>query len=293
MSALPPLPCDVALIGAGSVGTGVTALLAERGQRIVGVASRSSESAGRAAHRLSAPVFQMDAPVAADVYLIGAGAAAFDSIVSDLVAGADLTGRVVVHFSGAHGIAPLEPVALAGAHRCALHPVQACPNPEATIRNLPGSAWGVTTSSGAEQWATSFVELLGGHPVPVPETDRVAWHSAAVITSNGIAALLGAGERILAAAGVSDPGSVLAPLAAGTLSNARLGGGGAQTMTGPVVRAELDVIRLHAQALDAIEPELGHLYRAVSDLIARVAVASDRVEPSAVAALRDSLGRRS
>ena len=289
MSFLPPLPLDVALIGAGRVGTAVAALLAERGQRIVGVASRTRSSAHGSAGRLATEVFDLDSPVAADLYVIGTGSAAIASVTEQLAATAELAGRVVVHLSGSDGIEPLSAARAGGAHVCALHPVQACPDVEAGIRNLPGSTWGVTTSEGAGKWAADLVRLLNGDPVAVAEADRVAWHAAAVVTSNGIAALLAAGEQILAGLQITDPVSVLSPLAKGTVANATLGGGGAATLTGPVVRGEFDIVREHAAALEEVDTELRDLYMLVTKLIARVAIGSGRLIRSDADRLEKSL----
>ena len=289
MSSLPPLPLDVALIGAGRVGTAVAALLAKRGQRIVGVASRTSTSADRSARVLATEVFDLDSPVTADLYVIGTGSAAIAPVTERLAATIELAGRVVVHLSGSDGIEPLSAARAGGAHVCALHPVQACPDVEAGIRNLPGSTWGVTTCQGAEEWAADLVRLLDGDPVSVAEVDRVAWHAAAVVTSNGIAALLAAGEQILAGLQVTDPVSVLGPLAQGTIGNATLGGGGAATLTGPVVRGELDVVRAHAAALGEVDKELRDLYMLVTRLVARVAIGSGRLVRSDVDRLEKSL----
>lgn len=292
MSTLPAAPFDVALIGAGSVGTGVAALLAERGQRIVGVSSRSTGSKERAGALLSAPVSDVESLPPADVYLLGAGPGAFEEI-QDRLRDVDLHGRVLVHFSGAHGVDALAASVARGAHACALHPVQACPSVETAVRNLPGSTWGVTCSEGAIDWGAGFVRLLDGSPIEVPEEDRVAWHSAAVITSNGIAALMGAGERILRGLGIEDPVAVLGPLAAGTVANARGGGGGGATLTGPVVRGEHDVVRMHVDRLAAVDSELAEIYAAVSALIARIARASGRIDAAQMSELEATLRRSS
>ena len=278
MSSLPLPPFDVALVGAGRVGTGVAALLVRAGQSIAGVASRSQASADRAAELLAAPTSRIGDLADADVYLIGTGVDAIEDVVRELATATDLKGRIVVHFAGAAGIQPLDPARDEGAHVCALHPVQACPDIDAAIRNLPGSTWGMTTSEGAETWATDFVALLGGRAVPVAENDRPAWHAAAVVTSNGIAALMASGEAILEGLGVTEPERVLGPLAAGTVTNARLGGGGAATLTGPVVRGEVDVVRTHVAAL-MHQPRLAAVYRSVSRSIADVAAASGRLDP--------------
>lgn len=250
-------PLRVSLVGAGRVGTAVAVLLAEAGHDVVGIASRSEPSRRRAAELLRAPAFDASSMPPSDLVLLGVPDDQIASAAA-LVAPRLGPGAAVCHFAGAWGIAPLEAALERGAGACALHPVQACPDVPSAIRRLPGSAWGVTCSDdGWSAWARALVERsLGGAVFEVAETDRALWHAAAVTTSNGIAALLAGGEAMLEAIGVSHPTEVLGPLAAGTIANARAGGGGARTLTGPVVRGEVATIARHVAALRERAPEL-------------------------------------
>jgi len=277
----PTTPLRLALIGAGRVGTAVTELLRRRGHVVAGVASRSAESARRAADFLDADVFDHYTSLpAADVVLLGVPHGAIEAVAS-LVAGRLQTGArsVVVHFAGAAGIAPLTPVLDAGAGAAALHPVQACPDLRSALARLPGSAWGVTTSAGLEAWATEFIAReLSGDPVVVAEEHRPLWHAAATITSNGIAALLATGETLLASIEVEAPERVLGPLAAGTVTNAAAGGGGAATLTGPVVRGESETIAAHLEHIIGAAPHLVEDYARVVRVIVAAALRARRID---------------
>ena len=267
-----PLPFEFALVGAGRVGSAVALLLSAAGHKPVGVASRSTASAERAAAAVDAPVFDLDEPIAADVYLIGTPLDAVKDTAVRASRGAR-EGSIFVHFAGAAGIEPLKGLGRAAA----LHPVQACPDVEAGVRNLPGSAWGVTCSPGLERWSQRFVADLDGLPVAVREEDRPVWHAAAVVTSNGIAALFADGELILEELGIESPERVLGPLAAGTVANARLGGGGAATLTGPVVRGETATIDAHFETLKRRREDLAAAYRDASLLVLRAAHRAGRI----------------
>jgi predicted short-subunit dehydrogenase-like oxidoreductase (DUF2520 family) len=194
-----------------------------------------------------------------------------------------VAGAIVVHFAGVIGTAPLTDHL---ADVAALHPVQACPDVETAIRRLPGSAWGVTTTAGKEDWGSRFVRTLGGEPVPVAENDRVLWHAAAVTTSNGIAALLRLGEELLDEIGVSRPLDVLGPLAAGAVVNARSGGGGGRTLTGPVVRGDLATVEMHLRDLKSRAPELLSRYLQVTRSILDSAAAAGRIDEERMRALQ-------
>jgi predicted short-subunit dehydrogenase-like oxidoreductase (DUF2520 family) len=285
-----PFPFSFVLVGAGRVGTAVSRLLIDAGHAISGVASRSASSAERAAHFLDAPVFSLDVALPeADVVLLGLPDAAIEPVATAL-ARHDVTGRAVWHCSGSLGLGPLEPVLDKGALGCALHPVQACPDVATAVARLPGSAWGVTSSPEAAGWAARVVtESLHGTPVTVADADRPAWHSAAAIVSNGVAALMSAGEAVLASISVDAPEAVLGPLAAGTVANAVEGGGGGATLTGPVVRGEADVIRRHLDALRVVGGNLARSYELVTAIVIDQALRTGRLQQDVAAEMRGLL----
>jgi predicted short-subunit dehydrogenase-like oxidoreductase (DUF2520 family) len=137
----------------------------------------------------------------------------------------------------------------------------------------------VTCPEELRSWAFALVEQdLRGHPVAVAEEARPLWHAASVTTANGIAALLAAAEAMLSAANIADPIRVLGPLAAGAVANAREGGGGGATLTGPVVRGETDTVRKHLEAITRIAPGLESAYRTVSRSIIDSARRSRRID---------------
>ena len=281
----------VALVGAGNVGTAVAHLLSRKDHEIVGVASRTPDSAFRASERLKAGVYRVEDLPDADLVLLGVSDGAIESVAVE-VAPRVREGSFVSHFAGSFGPSILGPVMDVGASACAIHPVQACPSVDAGIARLPGSAWGVTCSDpGAEDRMVELIyESLGGIPVVLPEAMRPTWHAAAVMTSNGIAALMAVGESLLAEIGVDDPSRILGPLAAGTVENARAGGGGAATLTGPVVRGEKDTLRRHLAALAQRTAVHDRRYRLVASLIVRVAVDAGRIDDAAAEELIEEFG---
>ena len=290
MAKSPPSPFSFVLIGAGRVGTAVAVLLQRAGHRPVGVSSRTKDSAQRASERLDCPVFELDASIDADVVLIGAPDGAIGEVAAGLRSGMS-RGTTVVHFAGSLGLSVLESVVAAGGHAAALHPVQACPDVDTAIARLPGSAWGITCDEAIQPWARSVVtEDLDGHPVMVPEDARPLWHAAAVTTSNGIAALLATGESLLDAIHIESPEGVLGPLASGTIQNAIEGGGGAATLTGPIIRGETEVVKRHLDAIAragvAAEPFLS-----TARMIVAAAAATGRVSKDEKASWDELLER--
>lgn len=278
------------LAGAGRVGTAVALLLQRAGSQIVGVASRSESSSRRAGDLLGAPIFDLcSGPLPeADVWLIGASEGAIEAVAGFLAGRAK--GGAAVHLAGAQGTSPLAPLISTGCGAAALHPVQACPDIAAAVQRLPGSAWGMTVTADLGSWATELVAgPLQGTPHFVREEDRPVWHAASVITSNGIAALLALGESLLASIGATSPIEILGPLASGTVLNARGGGGGAPTLTGPVVRGERDSVARHLDALGGRDPALAADYARVGSLILAAARRAGRVDDAQEKAIEEIL----
>ncbi|HVF52049.1 MAG TPA: DUF2520 domain-containing protein [Actinomycetota bacterium] len=288
-----PSSLRIALAGAGRVGTAVAVLLAEAGHEIAGVWSRSDESARRARDLLGSDAIQPGSEIKADVLLVGAGDTAIEEVAATF--GPSLPpGCIVWHFAGSRGVAPLAAgVGRSDLYLLAGHPVQACPSVVLGIARLPGSAWGVTCSADVRARAFSLItSSLGGVPVEVREEDRPLWHAASVMTSNGIAALLGSGEALLGAIGVVDPIGVLGPLAAGTVANAVVGGGGDATLTGPIVRGETDVVAGHLAALREVAPHLADTYEGIAWMILAAASRARRIEEPVAAEIGAALEAR-
>lgn len=281
----------IALVGAGNVGTAVASLFARKDHEIVAVASRTPASAEAASKRLGADVYAVDELPETDLVLLGVPDAAIQGVSAD-IAGRVAGGAYVWHFAGSCGPSVLGAVIGNGGIACATHPVQACPTVDAAVARLPGSAWGVTCSDPAAE--ERIVELIGrdldGYALVLPEEVRSIWHAAAVATSNGLAAVLATGESILADMDIDDPMRVLGPLAEGTLQNAREGGGGAATLTGPVVRGEKETVRLHVNALRDRPGSLMQ-YRAAAFLIVQAAVAAGRIDEATAEEIMAEFGR--
>ena len=292
MATTPISPFTFALVGAGRVGTAVAALLRRAGHEPIAVASRSAESSVRAAELLgSQPTDIADLPPV-DVVLLGTPDNAIQATASE-VAPRLVEGTAVIHFAGSLGVDPLEAVLTVGAQRAALHPVQACPDIETAIERIPGSGWGVTCDEGLAEWCIDLVEGdLHGRAFRVRDEHRAVWHAAAVVVSNGIAGLLATGEALLGSIGIGDPGSVLGPLAAGTLENARVGGGGGKTLTGPAVRGERDTIARHLDGIARADRELLHPYDLATILTIQAAVRAGRIEDESAQEMLELLRER-
>jgi predicted short-subunit dehydrogenase-like oxidoreductase (DUF2520 family) len=266
---------NIAIVGAGTVGTAVAIRWRDAGHAIVGVTGRDATRERAARWLPGVPVDDVAAVVReAEVVAIAVPDRAIAAAATD-VAGAIRPGAAVLHLSGSLGLAALQPVATAGGVRLALHPLQTFADVEGAVRALDGTSIAVTAAED-DGWrlGDELAVDLGGRPFHLPDGDRALYHAAAVFASNYLVAVSGAAATLFGAAQVPDPMQAMRPLQEATLTNVhRLGPRDA--LTGPAVRGDADTIARNLEAIGAAAPSLVELYVALCR--AAMDVASDRL----------------
>jgi predicted short-subunit dehydrogenase-like oxidoreductase (DUF2520 family) len=266
---------NIAIVGAGTVGTAVAIRWRDAGHAIVGVTGRDATRERAARWLPGVPVDDVAAVVReAEVVAIAVPDRAIAAAATD-VAGAIRPGAAVLHLSGSLGLAALQPVATAGGVRLALHPLQTFADVEGAVRALDGTSIAVTAAED-DGWrlGDELAVDLGGRPFHLPDGDRALYHAAAVFASNYLVAVSGAAATLFGAAQVPDPMQAMRPLQEATLTNVhRLGPRDA--LTGPAVRGDADTIARNLEAIGAAAPSLVEPYVALCR--AAMDVASDRL----------------
>ncbi len=270
-----PARLRVGVIGAGRVGTALAVALSRAGHRITAASAVSDASRERVRRYLSGtPVIQpADVADVSDLVLLTVPDDALPGLVRGLVAtGAPLMGRMLMHASGRHGLAVLEPAVREGALPLALHPVMTFTGRADDADRLAGICFGVTAPPALRPAAEVLVMEMGGEPVFIAEADRDLYHAALAGAANHLVTQVVQAEDLLAKAGVGQPARMLGPLLSAALDNAlRLGDA---ALTGPVARGDADTVAGHVAALRAEAPEALPAYLALARLTATRALAA-------------------
>jgi predicted short-subunit dehydrogenase-like oxidoreductase (DUF2520 family) len=224
------------VIGAGRLGTALTAALRHAGYPVEGPAGRGEVPSGCHALLLCVP----DAEIGAAARAV-AGAAPF-------------TG----HTSGA---TPLSAMAAAGTGLFGLHPLQSF-----TGEEPPGAFAGAGcaisgSTADALGLARRLAEDLGMNAFEIDDEGRAAYHAAASVASNFLVTLEAAAERVAAGAGLepAEARALLAPLVLRTARNwAELGP--ERALTGPVARGDEATVAAQRAAVEEAAPELLALF---------------------------------
>ncbi len=187
-------------------------------------------------------------------------------------------GTIVVHTSGANGVAVLAPLTELGCIPLAIHPAMTFTGADEDIARLPDACFGITAADEVGYAiGQSLVLEIGGEPFRVPEHARTQYHAALAHASNHLVTLLLdavdtlraslRGQELLGQELVGDaPGGlaerVVGPLARAALENALQRGQAA--LTGPVARGDAAAVAAHLSALRALDSQLAQAYRADS-----------------------------
>jgi len=283
---------DLAVVGAGRVGTSLAVLWRRSGHRIVAVAGGAAtpERAGR---------FLPDVPVldaigaakGAEVVVIATPDSVIGPVCQEMAAAGALDAlNAVVHASGATGLDALAPAAAAGASTLSVHPLQTCPTVEAGVERIPGSTFAVTADAD-EGFALGerLVRDAGGRPVRIDDERKPLYHAAAVFASNYLVTVTALAEELGLVAGIEDPIAAFAPLQEATLANiVRVGP--AEALTGPAVRGDAVTLLRNLEALDRYAPAAVRSYVILADLALALADRSGRA-PADRAAVEEVLAR--
>jgi predicted short-subunit dehydrogenase-like oxidoreductase (DUF2520 family) len=283
---------DIALVGAGRVGTALAVLLSRAGHQMVGVAGREGSRA-RAEEFLPEVPFvpAADAARGAAVTVLGVPDDAIAPVCAELAAdGAFGEGQSVTHLSGSTPLLALGPARAAGARVLAMHPLQTFPDVEAGIDRLPGSPVAVTAwDDDAFVVGERLARDAGGRPFRVAEERKALYHAAAVFCSNYLVAVEAVAERLFRTAGVDEPREVFGPLARATLDNV-LESGPEASLTGPVARGDVGTLRRNLEALSSHAPDAVPAYVALARVALDLAERSGRLSAQGVREIREVLG---
>jgi predicted short-subunit dehydrogenase-like oxidoreductase (DUF2520 family) len=286
----------VGVVGAGRVGAVLAAALRAAGHDVVAVAGESAASRTRIETLL--PGVRVDKPSAVaracDLLLLTVPDDMLGNVVAMLSAsGAIRPGQRVVHTSGKHGLAVLQPAADLGAEVLAMHPAMTFTGTDVDLARLPGCVYGVTATEATEQLARDLVADLGGSIVWVAEEHRTLYHAGLAHGANHLVTLVTQAMDLLRASGAEDPAGTLRPLLTAALDNALSYGGAA--LTGPIVRGDVETVRAHLADIAVSAPETLESYVVMARATANRAVLDGRLLPiraaKLVGVLNDALVR--
>ena len=281
---------EVGVVGAGRVGAVLGAALRAAGHDVRAAAGESDASVRRMAVLLPGVPRRKPSDVAraCDLLLLAVPDDMLRNVGTMLAdSGALHEGQLVVHTSGRHGLAVLQPARAVGARIAAMHPAMTFTGTAVDLDRLPSTVFGLTADAAERPVIESLVADLGGTPMWVPEEMRTLYHAGLAHGANHLVTLVTQAMELLGAAGAEDPAATLRPLLNAALDNALAHGDAA--LTGPIVRGDIGTVRAHLEDITANAPQTLGSYVALARATLNRAVTDGRVVPIRAAWIRDLL----
>jgi predicted short-subunit dehydrogenase-like oxidoreductase (DUF2520 family) len=252
------------LIGPGRAGTTISLGLMDLGWEVVAVAGRAPDAtstSAAAACLLSRAALVSEAAHGAALVIIATPDRAIEQAVMSAEPAIE-PGALVIHLAGSRGVDVFDGLLekRSGVRVGAMHPLQSFPNTTIGLERLPG-AWAAIAG---DPEVGEIARSLGLRTFELSDDQRTGYHTAAVVASNHLVALLGQVERLANRCGV--PYEAFAPLVLASVHNA-FSLGPANALTGPVARGDLATVEQHLRELDPAERDA---YRALAREAARL-----------------------
>ena len=246
---------DIAIIGAGRLGTSLGRALLAKGNTITALTCRRKTAAQRSRAIIGQGRALTDNRAAArqaKVIFLCLPDEALPGAARQLARGrVGWAGRTFFHTSGLLPARVLEPLREKGASIASFHPVQAFPSKTTPPAHFRGIYFGLEGDKNAVDLAKTFVRRLGGRVLIIQEAAKPFYHAAFSFASNFLVILLDTAAFLLKKAKIpeDEAAGMLLPLLKGTLHNVKELDTAA-SLTGPLVRGDLASVRTHLEALE-------------------------------------------
>lgn len=285
---------NVAIVGAGKVGTVLGKLLAERGDKIVAVVSRTNKSASKAGKFIRCKNVSTSLaaiPPKTDLVLITTPHGAIEEVAHKLASVAHLRFKklTVCHASGMLTAEALEPLAKKGAVVFSFHPLQTFPREydvKEIVPSVRGIYYGVDGSAKGIRQAKLLAKKLKGKTILIKPEMRAFYHAACVVASNHLTTMLWILEQMFAEmkTGAKKFYPVFEPIINATLRNAAKTGP-AKALSGPIARGGVETLSEHFESLQRFAPNVVPYYGSVSAETTRLAEAKGSIDQEQARAL--------
>jgi predicted short-subunit dehydrogenase-like oxidoreductase (DUF2520 family) len=243
---------DIAIVGAGNLGTALAVALREAGYQIESVVARRQGNSLARARRLAkltgARAVVNSEEVKARILWLCVPDGEIARAAVSLCEGFRGRGKIALHSSGALGSEILAPLRRKGAAVASVHPLMTFVR--GSQPSLVGVSFAIEGDPVAVRAARGIVRDLGGESYPISRKEKNAYHTWGTFASPLLTALLATTEEVAALAGVSKRAARerVLPILLETVKNyGKLGAGAG--FSGPIVRGDVETVRRHLAVL--------------------------------------------
>ncbi|WP_168464628.1 Rossmann-like and DUF2520 domain-containing protein [Wolbachia endosymbiont of Ctenocephalides felis wCfeT] len=263
---------SVNIIGCGKVGKTIGYLLAKKANcSIKGILNRNIDSSERAIKFIEDGYVcnGYEELMTSNLWLISTQDSLIPSVCQKLLSHEKLArGDVVIHFSGTLNSKVLYSAKKAGCFVGSLHPIKSFADPEVSIKTFKGTYCAYEGDKQAFSLIRCLFERIGAKVFKINREAKSLYHIGSVFASNYLIALLKISYDFYYKAGIKENNilDIIYSLSSGTLANIHRNRSLEKSITGPIQRGDIDIIKSHISSLESM-PLLLSLYKALGNVV--------------------------
>ncbi|WCR54435.1 MAG: hypothetical protein PG981_001457 [Wolbachia endosymbiont of Ctenocephalides orientis wCori] len=263
---------SINIIGCGRVGKTIGYLLTKKaGCDIKGILNRSLASSKSAVEFIGGGYAcqSYQELITSNLWLISAQDSLISSICKILLSHKKLSrGDIIIHFSGALSSKILHSAKEVGCLIGSLHPIRSFVDPETSVNTFEGTYCAYEGDEQAFSLMKHLCQKIGAKIFKINQEAKSLYHIGSVFASNYLVALLKVSHNFYYKSGVKEKYilDIIYSLSSGTLANIKQSHSLDRSITGPIHRGDIDVIRSHISSLEST-PSLLNLYKILGNTI--------------------------
>jgi predicted short-subunit dehydrogenase-like oxidoreductase (DUF2520 family) len=277
---------DIAIIGAGKVGTTLGYALSRKSHTIKALVCKSISSAKESQKMIGQGKIFEDITLAASQgqwIVLSVPDDEIEKTARELATSdIEWEGRFVFHCSGLLSTESLKHLEKKGAWAASIHPIQSFPQKKPSLDAFQGIYFGLEGKGKALDLSKKIVRQLEGQSIILESQDKPLYHVACSMASNFFVSLLDAASFLLGQIGRDENGNVqiLLPLVQGTLQNVK-NFNTQSALTGPILRGDEKSIQSHLTALQKF-PFQKKLYQELGTYMLRIVEEKKKLPPKKI-----------
>lgn len=286
---------NIAIIGAGRLGTALGRALSKKGYAIKALSCRSLLSVEESQRIIGQGISLLDniqASLYGEILFLSAPDDELKGVVKELEsAPLQWEGKVVFHCSGLQTSKILEPLKAKGAHTASVHPIQSFPSKQTSPDVFQGIYFALEGDPEAVSTAREIVQTLGARHFLIRPEEKASYHTACSMASNMCVVLLDSAISLLRECGMGEEQAkkILWPLIEGTLHNVNKIDI-SDALTGPVPRGDVNTIKKHLEELKKF-PLIRRIYIDLAHQALEMAKGLKKVPEEKISAMEALLAR--
>ncbi|MGD9346098.1 MAG: DUF2520 domain-containing protein [Candidatus Aminicenantes bacterium] len=286
---------DVAIIGAGRLGTSLAYALSKNGYRIAAFSCRSKESAEESRTKIGQGTASSD-----NIWTAGQGEIVILTVPDDGIEGiveelahsdSSWEEKAVFHCSGLLTSSVLDALRSQGARTASVHPCMSFPKKQRSQDLFRGIYFALEGEDLAVSTAKDLIDAIGGRSFMIRPENKACYHTACSMASNMSVALLYTAVTLLGQCGLGEDRAqkILWPLLEGTLHNVNKINI-FKALSGPVTRGDLTTIQKHLAELEKY-PSARRIYIDLAKQALEMTKREKKTSEEKISSLEALLGR--